>query len=511
MIPRILLMSVGSGKTYWSHKRPDVFLDSEDALDWDAMKSGYPSNIGRGFFEYEIDFVNLYMERILPLLLTAVASGRTPVVNLITPDNAMLVGHLLQGLHQRYGVGYVVVAPDTLAHHIMSRAGGRQYPFHFTHRGLMHAHANSLHLRGMADTYGLHMLRDIDLERYARQPDNAWSLPQMRWREGCAQHQLLEVLPGTWVESLDDNPSFIFATTRTTPQAVHLECRRGTKLCSNVHGGHCAVRLELTKDAVIGRWPGNDRGSRLSEELDPNASNANYATWIPRPATVSASGKRCVIGYTGSFAPFHTGHVEVLEIAKRHLEGVGYSVCAGYVSPWPFTGTPHKEAWHDFWASWQERARLTYLYLLEHPWLRFDGYLGLDGVCAPLDVKSLFRREHAMQTIKQRLLDVHGQSDIEVFWVNGDDAHYEASFFESQAFADSGIRICIVPRRTASSDHRWHDSTRWTICQEQPSLRISSTVIREAMLVGDTERARRYVGDEMAYAYLLYLYHKHVR
>lgn len=42
-------------------------------------------------------------------------------------------------------------------------------------------------------------------------------------------------------------------------------------------------------------------------------------------------------------------------------------------------------------------------------------------------------------------------------------------------------------------------------------MRISSTVIREAILVGDTERARRYVGDEMAYAYLLYLYHKHLR
>lgn len=45
------------------------------------------------------------------------------------------------------------------------------------------------------------------------------------------------------------------------------------------------------------------------------------------------ANKPCVLINTGSFCPIHSGHIEMMECAKRELESYGFDVLGGYLSP----------------------------------------------------------------------------------------------------------------------------------------------------------------------------------
>lgn len=41
----------------------------------------------------------------------------------------------------------------------------------------------------------------------------------------------------------------------------------------------------------------------------------------------------CMLSFSGSFNPIHTGHIKVLEMIKSYLEAEGYEVLSGYIAP----------------------------------------------------------------------------------------------------------------------------------------------------------------------------------
>lgn len=42
----------------------------------------------------------------------------------------------------------------------------------------------------------------------------------------------------------------------------------------------------------------------------------------------------CILSFSGSFNPIHTGHISILEMIKKHLEeNEGYEVLRGYIAP----------------------------------------------------------------------------------------------------------------------------------------------------------------------------------
>jgi nicotinic acid mononucleotide adenylyltransferase len=56
-------------------------------------------------------------------------------------------------------------------------------------------------------------------------------------------------------------------------------------------------------------------------------------TPLPDVEKFSKNKKNVVLLSTGSFAPIHDGHIEKLEVSKKHLENLGMNVVAGYLSP----------------------------------------------------------------------------------------------------------------------------------------------------------------------------------
>lgn len=56
-------------------------------------------------------------------------------------------------------------------------------------------------------------------------------------------------------------------------------------------------------------------------------------TPLPDVKRFSRNKKNVVLLSTGSFAPIHDGHIEKLEVSKKHLENLGMNVVAGYLSP----------------------------------------------------------------------------------------------------------------------------------------------------------------------------------
>jgi nicotinic acid mononucleotide adenylyltransferase len=179
------------------------------------------------------------------------------------------------------------------------------------------------------------------------------------------------------------------------------------------------------------------------------------------------TGKPCVLINTGSFCPIHSGHIEMMECAKRELEQIGFDVVGGYLSP------GHDE--YIFSKNKEQAIPVNYRIELinqaiEHiDWLAVDPWEGVFTDTA-VNFTEVVRR------LELYLKEILGQ-DIPVFFVCGSD---NARF--ALTFKDKGN--CVVVNRPGYEDR--HEKYKEIIGYHQDRIffthggnSMSSTEIRK--------------------------------
>ena len=148
-------------------------------------------------------------------------------------------------------------------------------------------------------------------------------------------------------------------------------------------------------------------------------------------ARLSHSASPVVLLSTGAFAPFHLGHLKMMELAKLFLEKQGYAVIGGYLSPS-----------HDQYVSQKEdglekltiahRLELCEKAICESNWLMTDPW---EGYYLPVPVNFtdvILRLEHYLY------FHLVSKTPIRVVYVFGSD---NAGF--ARAFLHSHQAICV--------------------------------------------------------------------
>ena len=143
-----------------------------------------------------------------------------------------------------------------------------------------------------------------------------------------------------------------------------------------------------------------------------------------------ASCRRAVLVASGAFCPIHTGHLHMMESAKRAAERRGWSVVGGFFAP-DHDGYVSVKC-GDEALSAAERVHLAQVATEDSTWLAVDPWAAL-YLDRAVNFTDIVRRV-------ARYLRFHLSQEIEVMFVCGGDNH---GF--SKAFLDHG-HLIVVPR-----------------------------------------------------------------
>lgn len=142
----------------------------------------------------------------------------------------------------------------------------------------------------------------------------------------------------------------------------------------------------------------------------------------------SKSTKNIVLLSTGSFAPIHEGHIEMMEQAKKRLEEEGYNVIHGYLS------TSHDQyvlnKIHPYNLEAKERIKLIDKAIENTEWLTSLNWEAL-GVDEAINFTTV------MLYLENRLKEINCE-DVKVAFVFGSD-----NYAFSRAFEEQGIAVCV--------------------------------------------------------------------
>jgi nicotinic acid mononucleotide adenylyltransferase len=141
---------------------------------------------------------------------------------------------------------------------------------------------------------------------------------------------------------------------------------------------------------------------------------------------------------TGSFCPIHKSHIEMMELAKKELEQLGYAVLGGYLSPSHDSYVSVKCKQQTLSAS--HRVRLCEEVTALSDWLMTDSWEALHTTKA-INFTDVIRR-------LEQYLARHLTSDkpVEIFYVFGSD---NAEF----AYAFIGHGRCVCVKRPGFENH----------------------------------------------------------
>lgn len=178
--------------------------------------------------------------------------------------------------------------------------------------------------------------------------------------------------------------------------------------------------------------------------------------------------KKAIVFTTGGFSPVHTGHVEILEIARRAVEAHGYDVVGGFLSPS-----------HDAYVDIKDEGRAKChagTRVIECAKFVADGdWIAVD----PWESRYL-KRDVNFTTVYERLAVAaswYWNEGISVFYVFGAD---NAGF--AKAFAENGYAVCV---NRPGYNHRYLQAKGDTnlfngrvLFADEPTSDVSSTEIR---------------------------------
>ncbi len=138
---------------------------------------------------------------------------------------------------------------------------------------------------------------------------------------------------------------------------------------------------------------------------------------------------------TGGFLPIHEGHLSMMELAKKHLQDLGYSVIGGYFSP---SHDDYVSTKPYYSTSLGQRIFDCQKAVDNSDWLMIDTW-------ESMYVKSYINFTSVIDRL-EKYLQLHVDKRIKVAYVFGADNAYFNYCFE-----DDGIGIC-VNRNTKSED-----------------------------------------------------------
>lgn len=204
------------------------------------------------------------------------------------------------------------------------------------------------------------------------------------------------------------------------------------------------------------------------------------------------TGRNAVLLSTGSYAPVHAGHIEIMEKAKRELERRGWNVVGGYLSP---SHDAYVGIKNDGSAAMHvgERVRRCGGITADSDWLMVDPWEG-----------RFIRRDVNFTTVYDRLsayLAKNLPEPVTVWYVFGGD---NAGF--TKAFASHGHCVCVNRPGAehtylqARSDISLVGNPR-VLFVDDPTSTVSSTQIRnnhvETLYANEPERMTLFVRGDL--------------
>lgn len=425
--------------------------------------------------------LNLFFNRAFPCILGGICTRKTILLSLAEIDSVFWVGHLLEGFADGVcDVKVLQLSEKELCRRWQTKSDVKDdVRAKFSgFRSLPWCASRHVLYQGVASYFGIGMTDNI--QDYIRVPKSLENLGLHfgLWTdEHGHSHALVEVCPQIWGEFFQPSGAFGYQLHYLFKFAGYdneghakFKCV-GNEIsirCLKYHGQRCKMML----------------GSQYVEGHGLDSLGYRYWICTQKLRTLPPNMQRiAVIAFFGTFAPFHKGHLEVLELARKRLEKENYFVCGGFVCP--VGGTSTKKDLSKKLSLWKTRAAMVYLALLNHDWASFDGFEGEEK--SLLNKRSFNNGKHVTQSIGERVAKFYGKSidNVDVFWVNGDDAHYDRDFFINLRNCNRkpNVRMCIVPRRGTQASS-WDEAVQKDMGQalvvaEKQSMEVSSSSIRE--------------------------------
>lgn len=178
-------------------------------------------------------------------------------------------------------------------------------------------------LRGLAEVAGAQITQNL-IEKDApptpplppldRAKLLAKARPYWSWRDaGDILHVLVEIQAGLYLEWWNERPALLW---ERVGSSLEFCCTRATKDCRLCHSFDCKAMLIVDDKTGFIR-------STADAKLFPLGEHTEGLDFLPThkwaPHAADDTRTPCVIGFWGSLAPMHRGHVEMLDVAISFL------------------------------------------------------------------------------------------------------------------------------------------------------------------------------------------------
>lgn len=490
MNSKIFIGAPGVGKTHFSTKHFGKIIDPETSMDWKTISKMYESYLKKNDqkIEFGLDWPAIWVEEVLPRLLTALIVEKDIAMGMITPTNVEIVRKFLKPFTRQTAL----IMPNEKKHYAqVVMDSKRPQTWGPESRGWQNTFWTRMLLLGLATELGLEIVEEPVFTEKSKQLTKRGLKAREVIFEGKTY---LEVLTGCWAE-LDESDEIvaIYDEISGEKNEVVIQCNRKSRSCGS--GLHDCGKNKILKKDVNG---------------------VSLTDWIPQDKLkpLAENKKNAIIFFAGTFAPYHHGHNNAMEQAKLFLEADGWNVVGGYVSNFMQIREGRVGSLNHLLGSSNNRNAMMRLGVMDSNWIMAD--LPTQHV---LDLSLLKQGKHPTQLIASRLRScgaLEAETPVTTFWLNGKDAFFKESFYgEFGNYADAvsmnPLRMIIMDNR--QGENLW-DSKK--IAESLPSLlpfinyctsqnknSTSATEVREALMAGNRAMLEDKVGISLVESFLI--------
>ena len=501
MKSRIFIGPPGVGKTTFKKKHIGRFIDPEDSIDWNKMndlynlypkKDQHNGEVER--FEHELDWPTIWVKEVLPRIKVAMILEKDIVMGLITPSNVEIVRNFLKDFKKET----TLILPDEKTHFARVWGDDKKRPRSWGSqiRGWQHTFWIRILLLGLAKDLGLNIVEDVGS---VNKNKSLVDISAKTREVSVVGGRYIEIFLGRWAKIDSEGQIVAMFDATEAEDKISLHCDRTSKTCGK--GLHdCQKEIKFEKGSVSGvskNWIARDKFAK----------------------TKRGEGKNAVIFFVGTLAPFHAGHLNLLNGAKKFLQSKGWNVLGGYASAFVNVKNDRAGELSFVLNSKESRTKMLSLGTLNSDWIMPD--FPVEHV---LRSESLASGKHPVQRVASRLREagvLSKKEKITTFWVNGKDGHMDKEFFaEFAKHADSDklnpLRMLIIGNREGKdlwSKNDLHNAVpeivpfifRYNVLM---SVSRSATAVRNALLSGNRIDLKDMVGIPSVEAYLIGMMHE---
>jgi len=468
--------------------------DVERHVAWDELRgeltSGSPNHLALGNWEDSVDTVALFFRAPALVVLAELVRGRTALAHCIDYKSSWLAGRFLAGLRRSDALPIAgVAAPpdsDELERRVALRAPhrpGRAADWYESCHTLWAGLAVRLGMPTVALTVAVapegRALTGFHVCRFAAL-NQQWMLLEVLPRQ-YALYDGAEKMRGWYVANAASVLSrwpWVASEWGRAPAPwwrVEFDSR------DVVLDSHERVPMLQTANAGLTFLPTWHLACPIDQPIEPLGT----ARRTLRPGGCARTN-RAVLVYYGSFAPWHRGHLEVLELARATLVARGLQVMGAYVVPVETVRDDKHEACECL-GSWTVRAAIAQLAV---------AHLGYVSVASVGDA--------CVENVASRIQHAYGGGTA-IVWVNGGDIQ-PTEYMQWLLDATDQVDLLFVPRAGSPAPTERADGR--VVVTAAPTLRLSSTAVRRALLRGERSSVARMMCGSADSAYLEWAYHE---